>query len=138
VRLPKPVTAQEQARVGQQVPGWHPVRDQLRREAGKQLLQGLLSAGKQPVDMAPLWNATPVGARLGQLVPIDDCHLRVGVGEHSGGEQPRQASAEHHRTFSGLLPHRSLLLDAGRLRPDDARSPDRTLFRTAQWCSVTP
>ena len=86
MRLPKPMTAQEQARVGQQVPGRHPVRDQLRREAGKQLLQRLLSAGKQPMDMVSLWNTTPVGARLGQLVPVDDRHLRVGVGEHSGGQ----------------------------------------------------
>jgi hypothetical protein len=44
VRLPEPVAAEVQARVGQQVPGRRPVGDQFLGEPGEQLLQGLLPA----------------------------------------------------------------------------------------------
>jgi hypothetical protein len=38
-----------------------------------------------------------VAAGLGELVAVDHRHLRVGVGEHAGGQQPGHAGAEHDR-----------------------------------------
>jgi hypothetical protein len=39
-------------------------------------------------------------AGLGQVVAVDHGHLRVGVGEHSGGQQPGHAGAEHDRVVA--------------------------------------
>jgi hypothetical protein len=47
------------------------------------------------VEVPALGDATPVAAGLGQLVAVDHRHLRVGVGEHAGGQQSRHAGAEH-------------------------------------------
>jgi hypothetical protein len=110
MRLPEPVAAEVQARVGQQVPGRRPVGDQFRGESGKQLLQGLLPARRQRVKVAAMGDAPPVHGCLGQRVPVDHRHLPVAVGKHLGGEQPRHACAEHHRAVSDLPVHRSHLL----------------------------
>ena len=135
VRLPKPVAAEVEARVGQQVPGRRPVGDQFRGEPGEQFLQDLLPARRQRMEVAAVGDAAPVRRCLGQLVPVDHRHLPVAVGEHSGGEQPRHARADHHGAVSDLPVHRSHLLDEERLRPAVARLPDQKLPGRAQWCS---
>jgi hypothetical protein len=86
VGLPQPVAAEVQARVGQHVPGRHPLGDQRRRESREQFLQGLLPAGQQRMEVVSLGHPTPLGAPLGQLVSVDHRHLREGVGEDSGGQ----------------------------------------------------
>jgi hypothetical protein len=107
VRLPEPVAAQVQARVGQQLPNRRPVGDQFRGKPGEQLLQGLLPARRQRMQVAAVGNAPPVHRRVGELVPVDHRHLPVGVGEHSGGQQPGHACAEHHRAITNLPVHSS-------------------------------
>jgi hypothetical protein len=114
------------------------VGDQLGREPREEFLQGLLPARQQPMDVAPVRDATPVHRCLGQLVAVDHRHLRVGVGQHPGGKQPRHAGAEHHRAIANLSAHRSHLLVAGRLRPEVARFPDQKLPGCAQRCSLVP
>jgi hypothetical protein len=138
VRLPEPVTAEIQARVGQQVPGRHPVGDQLGREPGEEFLQGSLPARQQPMDVAPVRDATPVHRRLGQPVPVDHRHLRIGVGEHPGGEHPRQASAEHHRAVSDLPVHRSHLLGCRQAAPRRCSLPRPEAAQLCSLVSVVP
>jgi hypothetical protein len=76
------------------------VGDQLGGEAGEQLLQGLLAAGQQRMGMPAVGDATAVGAGGGELVAVDHRHLRVGVGEHAGGQQSRHAGPEHDRVVA--------------------------------------
>jgi hypothetical protein len=52
------------------------------------------------MQMAAVGDAPPVHRCLGQLVAVDHRHLPVTVGEHSGGQQPGRACAEHHRAIS--------------------------------------
>ncbi len=124
-RLPKPVAAEVEARVGQHVPGRCPVGDQLRGEPREQLLQDLLPARRQRMDVAAVGDAAPVRRCLGQLVPVDHRHLPVALGEHSSGEQSRHAGAEHHRAVSDLAVHRSHLLDVGVSPASPARHSGR-------------
>jgi hypothetical protein len=56
------------------------VGDQVRAEPGEQLLQGLLAACQQRVDVAAVGDAPPVAARLGELVAVQHRHLPVGRG----------------------------------------------------------
>ena len=105
VRLAKPVTAEVEAGVGQQVSGGRAAGDQFCGEAGEQFLQGLLPACRQSVQVSAVGDAASVRGCLGQLVPVDHRHLRVAVGEHVGGEQPRHAGADHHGVLSDLPVH---------------------------------
>jgi len=58
-RLAEPVTVEVPAAVGQEVPDRHPGGDQVGREGREQLLQGLLAAGQQALDVAPVRHAPP-------------------------------------------------------------------------------
>jgi hypothetical protein len=110
------VAADVPAAVGQQIPGRHPLRDQLGGEPGEEFLQGLLAARQQRVGVAAVRHATPVHRRLGQLVPVDHDHLRVRVGEGPRGHQPGHACAQYDCAVSDLPAHRSHLLARWRLR----------------------
>ena len=76
----EPVTAEVEARVGQHVAGRRPVGDQFRGEPREQLLQDLLPARRQRMDVAAVGDAAPVRRCLGQLVAVDHRHLPVAVG----------------------------------------------------------
>ncbi len=88
VGLPKPVAAEVHPRVGQQATGRRSVGDQFRGEPGEQLLQGLLPARRQRMKVPAVRDTTPVHRRLGQLVPVDDDHLPVAVGEDWAASSP--------------------------------------------------
>jgi hypothetical protein len=82
--------------------------DQFRGQSGEQLFQGLLAARRQRMKVATVGDAAPVPGCFGQLIPIDHRHLPVAIAEHSGGEQPCHACADHHGVVSGLLGHSKL------------------------------
>jgi hypothetical protein len=99
-RLLEPVAVQVPAAVGHRVPDRDPTGDQLGGEPREQLLQGLLAACQQRVDVAALRDTPPVGAGGGELVAVEHRHLPVGVGEHPGGQQPRHARPQHHHAIA--------------------------------------
>jgi hypothetical protein len=83
------------------------VRDQIVRQAGKQLFEDLVSSDEQGMGMAPLRNAFARFGRIGEGIPLDDRHLGVSIRQDARGHQTGHAAADHHGMESGqvLLGH---------------------------------
>ena len=78
-----------------------PIAGQLAREAGEELLEHVVAACEEAVEMVGLWSA-PARPEVGaERVAVDDDDLGVGVGEHLGGEQARDAPHRARRPALG-------------------------------------
>ena len=128
------VPAEQQPSVAEHVTDGRAVRHQLVGQAGEQLLQRQLAAGEQGVDVTALRRAAPRGDAGRERVAVQHRDLRISVGEHSGGEQPGDASAEH----DGVILHRGDLLWSPRSVPRrGARFPGRFVLSAAQAGSAS-
>jgi hypothetical protein len=78
----------------------------MRGEAGEQLLEHRTATRVQAVQMASLRHTAAVSPDLWHGVPVDNRDLPVGIGEHSGRQQPGHARTQNNRMISQLLPHR--------------------------------
>ena len=115
-RLPEAVAVEAEPQVGQRVTDRHPVRRQVIGQAGQQLLEGLLPAGQQPVDVLALRNAPTRLGSVRQSVALDHDDGGEPVGQHPGREQPGHAAAEYDSAVSKVSSHGRYLLpeDCGR------------------------
>ena len=95
----QPVAVVDPADVTLHVAERSAVRDQFVSEAGEELLEDLPAAGVQPVRLPALGNALARHRTVGKGVAVDEGDLVEGLGEHPGGEQPRQARAQHDRVL---------------------------------------
>lgn len=117
------VPAEQQTSVGEHVADRDAVRDQVLGQAREQLLERLLSAREQGVDVPRLRCAAPVIRARREIVAVDDGHLAVGIGEHARGEQAGHAAAQH----DGVV-----VVHAGSVWRTGARYPGRLLLTGAQ------
>ena len=83
-----------------------PRRRQVGAVAGKEPVDDLTAPVEQRVDLPPLRHALAVLGALGQGVTLDQRHPVDVSGEHPGGEQPRDASADDD-TVRARVCHRS-------------------------------
>jgi hypothetical protein len=90
------------------------VGDHLVGEPGEELLEDLAAAGVEPVGLPALGDALPGHRTVGEGVAVDEGDLVEVVGQHPGGEQPREARTEHDRVFP---PHGNPSLTCRRTGP---------------------
>ncbi|MFD0592049.1 hypothetical protein ACFQZ4_05345 [Catellatospora coxensis] len=93
------------AEAGAEVAGGDALGDQRGGESGEQLLQDLLPAGQQRVDVVTLRHGVPRVRAVGEQVAVDDGDGVVGVGEHAGRQGAGDAAAEHHRVAAPKAIH---------------------------------
>ncbi|MCQ0019501.1 hypothetical protein LUX39_41770 [Actinomadura madurae] len=73
--------------------------DELRLDAGQEVLQDPLPARQQDVGVPALRDSPAAGSRRA-LVAFHQRDPFVGPGQDAGREQPRHSGPEHHRVFS--------------------------------------
>ena len=71
--------------------------DHLTAEAGQQRFEVSAPPREQAVDVPALGDGSPLDARLGQRVAVEDRHPRVRLGERGRREQPAHASTDDDR-----------------------------------------
>jgi len=78
-------------------------RDQLGDDARQQRFQARLAARQQRVGVRALRNPAAILVADGQPVALDHGDALVRVGQHSCGQQPGHAGANHHRVLADPL-----------------------------------
>jgi hypothetical protein len=84
-------------RVAEHVTGRCPAGAQRRGQPREELLEHVLAARQQCVDVARLSHTPPGGRFLRDGVAVDDRDGRERLGQDARGQQPRDATAEHQR-----------------------------------------
>ena len=104
------MSVQADPQVGERVTDRDTVRRQLFGQAGQQLLDGLLPAGQQPVNVLALGDASTRLGAIGQSVALDDDDGGEPFRQHAGCEQPSHTSAEYDSAVSEGSSHGRYLL----------------------------
>ena len=74
-----------------------PGRSKFIQKPRKQLANRLRATGEETVQMPALRHARALFGTIGQSVAVDDGDRFIGLREHPGGEQPRDAGTQNHR-----------------------------------------
>jgi len=106
--------------VGKRVTDRHPVRRQVARQARQQLLERLLPAGQQAVDVLALRNAPAWFCSIWQPVALDHDDGGETLRQNSSREQAGHAATENDGAVSQISSHDRHLLP-NKLLPDPGR-----------------
>ena len=109
-RLPEAVAVEAEPQVGQRVTDRHPGRRQVLGQARQQLLDRLLAAGQQPVNVSALRNAATRLGSIRQSVALDHDDGAETLRQDPGGEQSGNAAAEDDSGVGTVSSHGSGLL----------------------------
>ena len=104
------MAVEAEPQVGQRVTDRHPGRRQVLGQARQQLLERLLAAGQQPVDVPALRNAAPRLGSIRQSVALDHDDGGEALGQHPSGEQSGDAAAEDDSGGAKVSSHDNDLL----------------------------